>query len=224
MYGRGTVVKINATANSNLLLNLKTFDFKKFFGKYVIECILLTMFVLLAIFKSGFLTAPNLLNILRNISLQGVIAIGMTIVIISAEIDLSVGATVGLSGVIIAQMTGLLAKAGIPMEYGVLIGIAAAFVVGICIGLLAGYLLTVIDMPSFIITLGLYTLLYGLAGVLCNGFPIISLPDWYSQIGAGQLFGVIPVPAVILMVVFAINICLNELYEIWTFSICCRGK
>lgn len=197
-------MKINTTANLNLLSNVKSFDLKKFFSKYVIECILLVMFVLLAVFKEGFFTAPNLLNILRNMSLQGVIAFGMTIVIISAEIDLSVGASVGLSGVIIAQMTGLLAKFGIPMEYGVLIGIATAFAVGICIGLLAGYLLTVIDMPSFIITLGLYTLLYGLAGVLCNGFPIISLPDWYSQIGSGYLFGVIPIPAVILLIVFAL--------------------
>lgn len=184
--------------NSNALV------IKKFLGRYVIESILLVMVILLAVSQPGFLSAPNLLGILRNISLQGVIAFGMTIVIISAEIDLSVGSTVGLTGVVIALLTGTLAGNGIPMEYGVLIGIAAAFIIAIAIGLFNGYLLTVIKMPSFIITLGMYTLLYGVAGVLCKGFPIITLPKWFGQIGAGQIFGVIPIPAVILLCVFGI--------------------
>lgn len=180
------------------------FDIKNFISKYVLECILLVIIILLAIFQSGFLTPENLLNILRNMSLQGVIAFGMTIVIISAEIDLAVGSTVGLTGVVVAGLTGYLAKQGIPMEYGVLIGIAAALFIAAIVGLLNGYLLTVIKMPSFIITLGMYTLLYGAAGVLCNGFPIITLPEWYGEIGSGQVFGIVPIPAIILLVVFFI--------------------
>lgn len=190
--------------------DIRNIDLKEFFSKYVLECILLVLFIFLTVTQAGFLTAPNLLNILRNMSLMGVIAFGMTIVIISAEIDLSVGSTVGLTSVIIAVLTGNLAKQGIPMEYGVLIGIAVALVVAAGIGLFSGYLLTVIKMPSFIITLGLYTLLFGVAGVICKGFPVITLPEWYGEIGSGQLFGIIPIPAIILLVVFAaVSILMN---------------
>lgn len=185
-------------------MNSKTLDIKSFFGKYVLECILLVIVLFLTFSQPGFLTAPNLLNILRNMALQGVIAFGMTIVIISAEIDLGVGSTVGLSGVIVAYTTGALVKMGIPMDYGVIIGMAIALIVGIIIGLFNGYLLTVIKMPSFIITLGMFTLLYGVAAVICKGFPITTLPEWYNNIGAGHIFGIIPIPAIILLVVFAI--------------------
>jgi ribose/xylose/arabinose/galactoside ABC-type transport system permease subunit len=185
-------------------VNSKTLDIKSFLSKYVLECILFVILIFLTFSQPGFLTVPNLLNILRNMSMMGIIAFGMTIVIISAEIDLSVGSTVGLSGVIVAFTTGALVKQGIPMEYGVLIGIAIALAAGIIIGLFNGYLLTVIKMPSFIITLGMYTLLYGVAAVICKGFPITSLPEWYNNIGAGQIFGIVPIPAIILLVVFAI--------------------
>ena len=195
-------MKVDAIKSNTL--NIGKFDMKSFFRKYVLECILLILIIFLTVSQSGFLTVPNLFNILRNMSLQGVIAFGMTIVIISGEIDLSVGSTVGLTGVIIAVLTGSLAKHGIPMEYGVLIGIAVALIVAALIGLFSGYLLTVIKMPSFIITLGLYTLVFGIAGVICKGFQIITLPEWFGEIGSGQIFGVIPIPAVILLVVFAI--------------------
>lgn len=188
----------------SLVPNFNANSAKAFFSKYVLECILLVLIILLAFFQSGFMTPDNLLNILRNMSLQGVIAFGMTMVIISAEIDLSIGSTVALTGVIIAGLTGMLAKQGIPMEYGVLIGMVAAFIIAGVIGLFSGYLLTIIKMPSFIITLGLQILLYGVAAVLCNGFPLTTLPEWYNNIGAGQVFGVIPVPAIILLLVFAI--------------------
>lgn len=184
--------------------NIKDFNAKGFIGKYVLECILVVIAILLAISQPGFLTAPNLLNILRNMSLQGVIAFGMTIVIISGEIDLSVGSTVGLTGVIIAGLTGILAKQGIPMEYGVLIGVGAAIITAVAIGLFSGYLLNIIKMPSFIITLGLYTLIFGIGGVLCKGFPIITLPAWYGEIGSGQIFGIIPIPAIILLAIFGV--------------------
>lgn len=194
----------STTVKSNSAIKSNSFNIGSFFSKYVLECILLVLILLLAIFQSGFLTPGNLLNILRNMSLQGVIAFGMTMVIISGEIDLSIGSTVALTGVIIAGLTGILAKQGVPMEYGAIIGIIVAFAISLIVGLFSGYLLTIIEMPSFIITLGLQILLYGVAAVLCNGFPITSLPRWYNQIGAGQIFGIIPVPAVVLLVVFAI--------------------
>ena len=180
-----------------------TFNLKSFLNKYTLEIILLIIFIALTIMSPGFLTPGNLLNILRNISLQGVIAFGMTMVIIAGEIDLSIGSTVGLTGVIIALTTGLLAKLGIPMNYGVLAGIALSIIVSIIIGLFNGWLLTYFKMPSFIITLGMMAVLFGVAAVLSKGFPVTTLPEWYNKIGAGQIFS-IPIPAIILLIIFAI--------------------
>ncbi|MHB1253235.1 MAG: ABC transporter permease [Candidatus Humimicrobiaceae bacterium] len=180
-----------------------TFNIKSFLNKYTLEIILLIIFIILTIMSPGFSTPGNLLNILRNISLQGVIAFGMTMVIIAGEIDLSIGSTVGLTGVIIALTTGLLAKSGIPMEYGVLAGIALSIIVSVIIGLFNGWLLTYFKMPSFIITLGMMAVLFGVAAVLSKGFPVTTLPEWYNKIGAGQIFS-IPIPAIILLIIFAI--------------------
>ena len=84
-------------------------DIKKSLSKHMMESVLLVIAIMVALMAPGFLTTGNLLNILRNISLQGVIAFGMTMVIIAGEIDLSIGSMVALSGVIIALTTGNLA-------------------------------------------------------------------------------------------------------------------
>lgn len=179
-------------------------DIRKLIKKYMLECILLIICISVALMAPGFLTPSNLLNILRNVSLQGVIAFGMTMVIIAGEIDLSIGSTVALTGVIIALTSGTLAKAGImPMETGVLVGIVQAFIVAALVGLLNGWLLTTFKMPSFIITLAMLNALYGITAIISKGFPVTTLPRWYNMLGAGQIFS-IPVPAIILVIIFII--------------------
>ncbi|SMB90898.1 ribose transport system permease protein [Thermanaeromonas toyohensis ToBE] len=173
-------------------------------NKYTLECILLVISIAIALMTPGFLTPSNLLNILRNISLQGVIAFGMTMVIIAGEIDLSIGSTVALTGVIIALTSGSLAKAGImPMETGVIVGIVLAFVLAALIGLFNGWLLTTFKIPSFIITLAMLNALYGITAIISKGFPVTTLPRWYNMLGAGHIFS-IPIPAIILVIVFII--------------------
>jgi ribose/xylose/arabinose/galactoside ABC-type transport system permease subunit len=179
---------------------------KKFLNKRMLEVILVLLVAALSVSTRGFLTVSNLLNILRNMSLQGCIAFGMTMVIISGEIDLSIGSTVALTGVIIGLTTGRLSRAaGIPMDQAVIIGIVLSLLVAALAGLFNGWLLTRFKMPSFIITLAMMNVLYGLAAIISNGFPVTSLPKWYNVFGAGRIFNVIPVPALMLLVVFAIN-------------------
>lgn len=181
------------------------FGIKKITSKYMLEIILLVIVVVMTFMSPSFLTTANLLNILRNMSLQGVIAFGMTMVIIAGEIDLSIGSTVGLTGVIIGLVCGKLAQANImPMEQGVFIGILLAIIVAGLLGLLNGFLLMRFKMPSFIITLAMLNVSYGLAAVLSKSFPVTTLPKWFNQIGAGQIFGVLPIPAVILFIIFII--------------------
>lgn len=198
-------MKSNTAVNEGIRKS-NTFGLRKITSKYMLEIILLIIVVTMAFASPGFLTTGNLLNILRNMSLQGVIAFGMTMVIIAGEIDLSIGSTVAITGVIIGLTSGGLAKAGImPIEQAVIVGIILSFLFAGLTGLFNGWLLTKFKMPSFIITLAVMNALYGLAAVISKGFPVTTLPAWYNVIGAGQLFGVIPVPAIILLIVFAIT-------------------
>lgn len=174
-------------------------------SKHMLEIILILLFIVMAITSNAFIKPGNLLNILRNVSMTGIIAFGMTFVIIAGEIDLSVGSTVALSGVITALVAGKLSESGaMSMENAVVLGMALAILVAIGIGLFNGFLLTKFKMPSFIITLGMLNLLYGVAAVISSGFPVTTLPAWYSVFGAGSVGGILPVPAIFLIVVFLI--------------------
>lgn len=183
--------------------------FKKITRKYMMEIILVIMFILLAIFASGFLTPNNLLGIFRNMAIVGVIAFGMTMVIIGGEIDLSVGSGIALSAVLTALVSTRAAAAGINPDVAMVLGMITALAVGTGVGLFNGFIRTKFNIPSFIITLAMLNVLYGVAAIISNGFPIVISSSWYSVIGAGQLFKSgafqgIPVPALWLIAVFII--------------------
>lgn len=100
----------------------------KIVNKYVLEIILLVIILSMTFASPGFLTTDNLLNILRNMALQGCIAFGMTMVIIAGEIDLSIGSTVALTGVIVGLVSGWLSGAGwMGIDQAALVGIVLAF-------------------------------------------------------------------------------------------------
>lgn len=170
----------------------------------MMEIILVVICVVVAFTANGFFTVPNLLGILRSSSLKGVIAFGMTMVIICGEIDLSISSTVAISGIIAATVAGKLDTAGIPLDAGIWVGILAAFLVAALIGFVNGYIRVKFNIPTFIITLAMMNIVYGLAAILSNGFPVTTLPTWYNVFGAGNVFGVVPVPAIILVIVFII--------------------
>jgi sugar transport system permease protein len=169
----------------------------------VLELLLLLLCVILSFKADGFFTANNFLNILRNVSMQGVIAFGMTMVIISGEIDLSVGSAVAFAGCLTAVLTKVLLAAGLPPAVAVTMAVIACLLLGFCIGSLTGYIRMKFDVPTFITTLAWMTALRGAAFLITNGFPVSSFPDWYNYLGGGYLFG-IPFPAVIFMIVFVV--------------------
>jgi ribose/xylose/arabinose/galactoside ABC-type transport system permease subunit len=184
--------------------NTRKFDFRKVKNKYMMEFILVGLVIILALFANGFATAPNLLGILRNVAITGVIAFGMTMTIIGGEIDLSVGSSIALSAVLTATLTGKIAEANIlPMDYAVIVAMVAALILGGLIGLFNGFIRTRFNLPSFIITLAMLNVLYGLSAIISKGFPVTTLPIWYNYIGAGTI-GPIPVPAIWLIIVFVI--------------------
>jgi ribose/xylose/arabinose/galactoside ABC-type transport system permease subunit len=142
-----------------------------------------------ALIAPGFLSTYNLLNLLRQTAELGIIAMAMTVLIVSGEFDLSVGATYAVTGVV----AGLLFQvAGVNIWLAGLGGLSAA----LFLGFLNGLLVTSARMNSFIATLATMMVFRGLAMVLSQGQPISSFPDlaFFEVVGRAKLFGSIPIP------------------------------
>ena len=174
-------------------------------GSAVLESVLLVLCLVLAITAPRFLTTENLLNVLRNVSMQGLIALGMTMVIISGEIDLSVGSAVAFAGCLMAFCTGWMTEsgAGLPAEGAIPLAGVVVIAVGFLLGSFSGFMRTRYQVPTFITTLALMTGLSGAAELITDGFPLTPFPDWYSFVGGGYLVG-IPFPALVFLVAFGI--------------------
>ena len=186
---------------------------------HAIEVILIVLMIFIGLKVSGFMTWGNWMNILRANSLKGVIAFGMTMVIICGLIDLSVGSTVALSGVIVARMCRDLTAGGMDLNTACIIGIATSFALAIVIGLFHSFFAHKAGMPPFIVTMVTLHALYGLAGMVSGGFPIANqFPEWFNVLGGGRIpipawivsltgaqrFDGIPYPAIVLIAAFLV--------------------
>lgn len=160
--------------------------------------IVLLVILLLSLASPYFLTLSNLQIVARLISLNAIIAIGMTMVILLGDIDLSVGSVVALASVItgfVMMRMGL----DIPVGLVILISALAGLLVGVLIGLINGYLIIKTDVPAFIITLGMMGIARGIALVITKGSSISGLPSSYLELGQGFLLG-IPIPVWIMLI------------------------
>jgi ribose/xylose/arabinose/galactoside ABC-type transport system permease subunit len=169
--------------------------------RYILELVLLTLCIVLAFSAPGFFSARNLLNVMRNVALQGVIAFGMTAVIISGEIDLSVGSAVAFSGCLAAWLTRAFVATGLGVTSAAVIAILAVLLTGGGVGLFTAFMRNQFSVPTFITTLALMTILSGAANLITGGFPITSFPEWFNFFGGGFVLG-IPVPALIFLATF----------------------
>ena len=174
---------------------------------HIMEVFLIALIVGLTFDAHGFMTWDNWMNILRSNSLRGVIALGMTMVIIAGQIDLSIGSTVALAGVIVARSCRDLTPLGVDINLAAVIGMVLSLAVAVLFGWMHGSLVHRAGMPSFIITLASKFGLYGLAAIISGGYPIANqFPDWFNQIGGGRVGGQdgVPIAAIILIVAFLI--------------------
>lgn len=154
------------------------------------EIVLLAVCGYLAWASPRFLSADNAVNVLRSISMQGLIALGMTMVIIVGEIDLSVGAAAAFAGCLLAYLT----QSQVPIA----LGIAATLAAGAALGAFAGIVRVRFQVPSFISTLALYTALKGAALMVTNGFALTPFPMWFAYLGSGYVLG-LPFPAAVFL-------------------------
>ena len=154
--------------------------------KNMMAIILVLMIIVLSFVAPGFFSVNNWLSILRSMAIIGVAAFGMTMVIIGGEIDLSVGSTIGFSAVV----TALVAKetqGAIGPDLGIILGMVTAVVLCAIFGLFNGWVRVKFGIPTFIITLAMQNVLYGLAAILSGGFPITISAQWFNVIGAGRI-------------------------------------
>ncbi|WP_373944819.1 ribose ABC transporter permease [Vibrio chagasii] len=159
---------------------------------------LIFLIVIVSFLNPNFFTVDNILNILRQTSVNAIIAVGMTLVILTAGIDLSVGSVLALCGAFAASMIG--------MEVPVMVAVPTALLAGAALGAISGVIIAKGKVQAFIATLVTMTLLRGVTMVYTDGRPISTgftdTADAFAWFGTGYAMGV-PVPVWIMVVVFA---------------------
>jgi ribose transport system permease protein len=146
--------------------------------------------VLLCVFLSfstdTFLSMRNFLNVMDQITVLGVMAVGMTLVILIGGIDLSVGSVLALSGMVMGYL-------GNNRQWPFVIAILVALVASAACGLTSGLMVTRLRMPAFIATLAMMSIARGIASIITNGEQIVGFPDWFSNLAIIRHFGFLTV-------------------------------
>ncbi|MGA9364380.1 MAG: ribose ABC transporter permease, partial [Bacteroidota bacterium] len=167
--------------------------------KYGIAIAFVVEVVIFSQLSEYFFTTDNILNITLQISIIAIIAVGMTFVILTAGIDLSVGAIVAFTGVITTSVLKIQA----PLPVAFTLALAAGLIVGALSGAVAGIFITRFNITPFIVTLALMTIWRGAGYMYTDGRPVWGLPDEFSFLGSGRLLS-IPVPTLLMVLVYVI--------------------
>ncbi|MFP3154682.1 ABC transporter permease [Lachnospiraceae bacterium ZAX-1] len=174
------------------------------FSRYGILFAWIALIIIFAICEPTFLKLSNIFNILRQVSIVGVCSVGMTFVIITGGMDLSVGAVIGVAAVLGAQLMG---QAHVP----IVIAVVLVLIGGGLAGAFNGFFINEIGIAPIIMTLGTMTALRGVAFLICGGIPVYDIPEPFLLVGQGYI-GVVPIPVIIMLIAFIIGyIFLNKL-------------
>ncbi len=177
-------------------------------SKYGILFILIGLILLISFISPAFLSLQNFINIIKQVSVVGIISMGVTIIIITKGIDLSSGSVLALAAVVGASLaqrsdwsTRMFPSLGnVPL----IVPILATLLIGAGAGYVNGTLISKSKLPAFIATLGMMTVARGLALLYSDGRPISTLTDGYKFIGQGEILG-IPFPIIIFIIVGIIS-------------------
>ena len=180
------------------------FDFFGFVARFAPLIFLVVLMILFALMEPRFLSSINLFNVMRQVSITGLLAIGMTFVILTAGIDLSIGSLVAFAGLVAAAV----AKGGLQDRFtvgegGIGYGWGLAALAAIAVGLIGGYIqglaITRLKVPPFVVTLGDMSAFRGAALLFAAGGPISGFEPSYTWWGQGKI-GPVPVPVIIFLV------------------------
>lgn len=172
-------------------------NFKESLSKYKSLIGLVLLCGIITFVSPAFLTSSNITNVFTQVSTNAIIAVGMTFVILTGGIDLSVGSTLAISGALAASIVKSTGSVGLAL--------LGASVVGIGIGLINGLLIAKGKLQAFIATLATMTIFRGATLVFTNGTPISKLPEEFVNIGNGKV-GFLPIPVIITILVVVIAI------------------
>ncbi|GGO38799.1 monosaccharide-transporting ATPase [Gemmobacter aquaticus] len=163
----------------------------------LIGLVLLCLF--LTLWTDTFFSVRNFLNILDQITVLGIMAVGMTLVILIGGIDLAVGSVMALTMMVLGYLN---------VELGVPMGIAIAVALGAAAlnGLVAGLLITRFNVPAFIATLAMMSITRGLANMITNGQQIIGFPSWFNMAAIVRYGGFLTMTVALMLVVFLLGI------------------
>ena len=182
--------------------------------------ILVVLSLGMSLLSPQFLTSRNIGNIITTASIPAILAIAQTIVILTGNIDLSIGSIFAIAGV----TCGVLLKGGdIPAPYAILAGLA----MGASLGFINGLLVAVVKLPPFIATYGVSFTAYGLASGILKGYVIYGFPNAFRFMGNGKFYG-IPMPIILAVILVFLIWLLLDPHNFWPAGICagcqCRSR
>ncbi|WP_435354775.1 ABC transporter permease [Emticicia sp. SJ17W-69] len=164
--------------------------------QYGIFVVFVIICLILSFISPQFLTVSNWTIIITQVSINALLAFGVTFVIITGGIDLSLGSMVAVTGVTAAMLAH-------PDSFPLILPVFVGLFVGLLMGIFNGFIITKSKIAPFIVTLGTMTIGRGLALILSKGRPVSNLSDSFNFIGGGNIFG-IPFPIIVLILVFVI--------------------
>lgn len=168
---------------------MKKFNAGEFLKKYNLLVLLLVFIVISSVLSPNFLKVNNMLNMMQQCAIPGIIAIGMTIVITLGGIDLSVGGVAAFSGMITSMMVG--------DGTNIFVAIVAGIVLGGALGLVTGVLISKCGLPDFITTMAMLQIARGASLLVTKGSPIFGLSESFHVIGGGKVANTIPIAGLI---------------------------
>ena len=178
---------------------MKQKNIKGLISEYFIFLIFIALVVVLTCLKPSFIAPTNLVNILKQASINGILAFGMMFVIIAGGFDMSVGSTVAFTGILAA----MLGQGQYPIFVPLIVAMLGPLLAGLAVGMVNGIGVAIGDLPPFIMTLGSMTAVRGLALLTSNGKPITGISKEYKAVAASSIAG-IPMLSVFLVIVIII--------------------
>lgn len=172
--------------------------FLDLFKKYGVVFILVILIVIFTILNPAFLTGRNVINISKQIAIMAILSVGMTFVLLTGGIELSMGSGVSL---VVVCISIFVTKANIPVWAAMVL----AILISTGIGLLNGVIIAEIKVPPLIMTLGMQIFLYGFTYTICGGLPVYGIPESLKWSGQTYLLKVIPVSALIMVIIVLVG-------------------
>ncbi len=159
---------------------------------------LILLCIFLSVATDTFMSARNLLNVLDQITVLGIMAVGMTMVILIGGIDLAVGSVMALTMMVMGYAAN---QVGLPLPVGILLALGVAALTGA----ISGLLITALGVPAFIATLAMMSVARGLANMITDGQQIVGFPSWFSLLAYTRYGGFLTLTVAVMLVVFMLG-------------------